>query len=415
MQEVAAYSTVAMTLGLVVARPRLAGGFRVRPYHAATVGVLVLIALGVVRPEDVPLAAENLWRPFVAIGAIMVMTDVALRVGLLDAWAAHVERRARTTAQLFALVFALGALTATALNNDAAILLLTPLVVRLVRRRFPDRPGLLVPFAFAVFLAAGVAPLPVSNPMNMVVADFAGIGFNAYAARMLPIAVIGWLLAYAIARRLFRAELTGVLAATPPPPPLTNAQRWTMALLAGVLPAYSIVGYFGGPVWIVAVGGAAVALAIGFAESREHPLRIVRTGVSWNTLAFLLAVLVLSIGLRNVGLVDHLAELYAGAHTATVGATSALGSAILNNHPMAHLNLMALEGSQAHGVESVLAGLIGGDLGPRLLPMGSLAGLLWLEMLRRQRVHISLRRFVTVGAIVTVPTLALSLVALSLM
>ena len=59
--------------------------------------------------------------------------------------------------------------------------------------------------------------------------------------------------------------------------------------------------------------------------------------------------------------------------------------------------------------DAVLAALIGGDLGPRLLPMGSLAGLLWLESLRRQRVDLPLGRFVLVGAAVTAPVLALSL------
>jgi Na+/H+ antiporter NhaD/arsenite permease-like protein len=54
-----------------------------------------------------------------------------------------------------------------------------------------QRPDLVVPFAFAVFSAAGVAPLVISNPMNMIVAVYAGIGFNEYAARMAPIALAG--------------------------------------------------------------------------------------------------------------------------------------------------------------------------------------------------------------------------------
>jgi arsenical pump membrane protein len=47
--------------------------------------------------------------------------------------------------------------------------------------------------------------------------------------------------------------------------------------------------------------------------------------------------------------------------------------------------------------------------------MGSLAGLLWLEMLRRQRVRIGLAHFAWVGALVTIPTLAISLLLLALM
>jgi arsenical pump membrane protein len=96
-----------------------------------------------------------------------------------------------------------------------------------------------------------------------------------------------------------------------------------------------------------------------------------------------------------------------------IGLLSAGGSAVLNNHPMANLNMLALVPAGVPAdPRSVLAALVGGDLGPRLFPMGSLAGLLWLEMLRRAGVEVSVRRFVLVGVVATVPTL---LVCLSLL
>ena len=49
-----------------------------------------------------------------------------------------------------------------------------------------------------------------------------------------------------------------------------------------------------------------------------------------------MGVLILSMGLFEVGLVDRLTGLYADAGIATVGAVSAVGSAVLNNHPMSH-------------------------------------------------------------------------------
>lgn len=412
--EVVAYSIVATTLGLVVTRPQVTPRLRITPAMAAFAGVLVMLMLGIVRPEHGIRAARNLWSPFVAIAAIMVMTEVALRVGLLDWWASQVEARAQTTARMFTLVFGLGVLTSAILNNDAAILLLTPLVVGLVRRRFPDRPEMVVPFAFAVFMSAGVAAFPVSNPMNMVVAEFTGVGFNEYAVHMLPIALAGWALGFLILRRLFRAELAIVLAPTKLDlRPATPGQRLMMLLLGGVLMAYSVVGYIGGPVWAVACCGALLALVLARGHTQHNPLQIAWQGVSWETLAFLMGVLILSMGLFEVGLVDRLTGLYSDAGIATVGVVSAVGSAVLNNHPMSHINMMALAETSAE-TRSVLAALIGGDLGPRLLPMGSLAGLLWLEMLRRHGIEISLRQFVKVGVIVTLPTLGMSLALLAL-
>jgi arsenical pump membrane protein len=86
----------------------------------------------------------------------------------------------------------------------------------------------------------------------------------------------------------------------------------------------------------------------------------------------------------------------------------------MNNHPMAILNALAIHNVPEGTQQLMLAALIGGDLGPRLLPMGSLAGLLWLDSLRRQGVYISASRFVLVGLPVTIPTLGLSLLILVL-
>jgi arsenical pump membrane protein len=183
-----------------------------------------------------------------------------------------------------------------------------------------------------------------------------------------------------------------------------------LGALAAVVLAYPIVSWFGGPVWIVATGGALLLLSIG-AASGHRPTTIVRHEVHFDTLLFLFAALVLSVGLRHVGVVDRLAPLYDGACTTKIGVVSALGSAVLNNHPMSHLNMFALNQVGA-GHMSVLAALVGGDLGPRLFPMGSLAGLLWLEMLRRAGVEISARRFIYVGVAATIPTLIVCLALL---
>ena len=53
-------------------------------------------------------------------------------------------------------------------------------------------------------------------------------------------------------------------------------------------------------------------------------------------------------------------------------------------------------------------------MGPRLLPMGSLAGLLWMEMARRSGVEIRTIDFIRVGVTVTLPSLAVSLGVLAL-
>jgi arsenical pump membrane protein len=289
-------------------------------------------------------------------------------------------------------------------------------VLIFVRRRYPGHPGLLVPFAFAVFMAAGVAPFVTSNPMNMVVASYVGLNFNAYAATMLPIALAGSVVSLFLLGRVFRRELdvpVGPASRLRDDVPLTRLQAAMLGLLAGVTGTYPVVAVFhGGAIWTVAVVGAVAAVGLAWHASGEPPARLVRHGVSWDVLLFLPAVFVLALGLRNVGLVDLLSAWYHGAGITAIGATAAVGSAALNNHPMALLNMMAIEPNG--DATPFLAALIGGDLGPRLLPTGSLAGLLWIESCRRLGVHVSPGLFIRTGLLLTGPALAVSLALLAL-
>jgi arsenical pump membrane protein len=419
MRETVAFSSLGLTVGLVVWRPRLRNGYRVGPAIAALTGVAVMAVLGIVHARDAGTAAQVLWRPLLAISSIMIIAACALRLGVINRVSASIFPHAQgSPTRLFLLVFALSAGTAAVLNNDSAVLLVTPLVVLGIRSLYPRRPKLVVPFAFAVFMAAGVAPLVTANPMNLIVADYAGLDFNAYALRMLPISLAGWLLTGLILRRLFRAELAAAIgerARRPDPPGPWAPPEWQgLGLVLIVLGAYPLISYVGGSVWTVAGSGALIALLLCLAHGRGSPREVLARGVSWEILLFLFGIFVLAIGLRNVGLVGQLTDLYGHTGAWVIGGVSAVGSGLMNNHSMALTNLLALRGYHGVSQHHFLAALIGGDLGPRLLPMGSLAGLLWFASLRRLNVEISLRQFVAIGVTVTLPALALSLALLEL-
>jgi arsenical pump membrane protein len=436
VQELTAYSTVVVTMSLALARPRIKPlGVRVGPGAAAVLGVAAMLLCGAVGMSALGEAFITLWQPLLTVFAIMVITRVAHILGLLDYLAGLLERCTvpRLTAagwesapgRAYATVFVTSCITAAALNNDAAVLLLTPIVLAVVRRRYPGHGHLIVPFAFAVFLGAGVAPLVTSNPINLVVADIAGIGFNAYAVRMIPVAVAGWAASFAVLWLIFRRKLAPVAVPEPAARPpgrvrgLSGPAGQALVLLATALAAYPVMSYFDGPLWLVAISCAALGVLLCSRQRMASPAEVFRS-VSWEILLFLFCVFVIVLGLRNVGLVDQIAEVYrwGGAsrigQVATVGLASALGSAAINNHPMAILNALALERLSDVEAHHFLAALVGGDLGPRLLPTGSLAGLLWLESLRRAGVHVSVRQFCLVGVAVTVPALAVSLLVLLL-
>lgn len=392
---------------------------RAAPAAGALAGVAVLLVTGGVPLAALGEALATLWRPFLVITSILLLTACARQLRLFDRLATLIEPRTRGPVRhAFRLVFALSAISAALLTNDAAVLLLTPTVVTLLRAVYPRRhPQFVVPFAFAVFVAAGVAPFVTGNPMNVVVADRAGIGWNAYALRMMPVALIGWLVSYAMLARHFRGPLADeapALGVAPPRIALSSSGRWLVAVVVIALGCYPLVAALGGPLWIVAASAAVLATLLAWRGGATP--RGLAGEVGWEILPFLFGVNVLAHGLARAGAVELLAAVYRASPVPmpTVGLVSAIGSALIDNHPMAMLNLLAVQQING-GTDLVLAGLIGGDLGPRLLPMGSLAGLLWLDALRRQDVSISLGQFIRVGVLVTVPSLAASLAMLWLL
>jgi arsenical pump membrane protein len=267
-------------------------------------------------------------------------------------------------------------------------------------------------------MSAGVAPLCTSNPMNLVVAEHAGLGFNAYALRMVPVAVVGSIVSYLMLRWVYRKELDDRIPARGDErgslPPLRTTPTLVLVVVIAMFAAYPVLSYFEAPVWMAAAGGAAIICAVGLRD-RAVTFDSIRRGVAWDVLAFLFCIFLTALGLENAGITRVIGDVYGlaggrtGAEVAVVGGASAIGSALLNNHPMAALNALVVGTMPGDAKWRTLAALVGGDLGPRLLPMGSLAGLLWIEMARRLDVEIRTRDFVRVGVVCTVPTLAAAL------
>jgi len=150
--------------------------------------------------------------------------------------------------------------------------------------------------------------------------------------------------------------------------------------------------------------------------SRQSPWPVLK-GISWSVLPLVGGLFVLAAALIRTGVI---ARLSAALHDAAgqsapktawgVGLVTAVADNIANNLPV---GLVA--GSVAandHLPTSVVgAMLIGVDLGPNLSVTGSLATILWLVALRREKIDVGAWRFLKLGLLVTPPALFAALAA----
>jgi arsenical pump membrane protein len=413
------------TLVLVIWQPRGLGiGW------SASLGAALALALGAVHLADIAVVWQIVWNATATFIAVILISLLLDEAGFFEWAALHVARWGRGRGHaLFALIVLLGAAVAALFANDGAALILTPIVMAmLVALGFS--PAATLAFVMAAGFIADTASLPliVSNLVNIVSADFFGIGFGRYAAVMVPVNVVAVAATLGVLWLYFRRDIPARYDAASLKVPAAAIRDAATFRAGWVVLALLLVGFFGleplgVPVSAVAAAGAAILLAV---AGRGHVIstRKVLREAPWQIVVFSLGMYLVVYGLRNAGLTQLLADVLnalAGqglwAATFGTGLISAFLSSVMNNMPTVLVGALSIDASQASGVVKeamVYANVIGSDLGPKITPIGSLATLLWLHVLARKGTTISWGYYFKVGIVLTLPVLAATLAALAL-
>ncbi len=414
-----------LTLVLVIWQPRGLGiGW------SASLGAVTALLLGVVQLADIPVVWGIVWNATATFIAVIVISLLLDEAGFF-AWAAlHVARWGGGRGRLlFAFTVLLGAAVSAVFANDGAALILTPIVMAMLLA-LGFTPAATLAFVIAAGFIADTASLPlvVSNLVNIVSADFFGIGFNAYAAVMAPVNIAAVLASLLVLMLRFRHsvpvryDLTQLQApAAAVRDPATFRAGWAVLVLL-------LVGFFGleplgVPVSAVAAFGAVALLSVA-ARGGVIGVRKVLRGAPWQIVVFSLGMYLVVYGLRNAGLIRPVASLLnvfaqGGVWGAAMGTgfLAAVLSSVMNNMPSVLVGALSIDASNASGVVKeamIYANVIGCDLGPKITPIGSLATLLWLHVLAKKGMAIGWGTYFRVGVMLTVPVLAATLAALAL-
>jgi arsenical pump membrane protein len=418
-----------ITLLLVIWQPRGLGiGW------SALAGALAALATGVVQWTDIGVVWHIVWDATFTFVGLIIISLILDEAGFFSWAALHVARWGGGRGpRLFALIVVLGAVMAAFFANDGAALLLTPIMIAiLVRLDFPARTTLAFIVACGFVADTTSLPLVISNLVNIVSANYFGIGFDRYALVMAPVNLASLAATLAVLWLAFRREIPArypVADLQAPASAIRDPEvfRAAFPLLAVLLLAYFITAPLGVPVSLVTGSAALLLTAIAgrwrrLGRGAVIPVAITLRHAPWQIVLFSIGMYLVVYGLGKAGLTAAGAQALQwlsrrGDLAATVGTgfLSAVVSSIMNNLPSTLLGALAIE--QAHvpaGTRELMvyANVIGNDLGPKFTPIGSLATLLWLHVLARKGYRIGWGQYMRIGLLITPPVLLAALAAL---
>lgn len=414
-----------VTIALVIWQPKGLGiGW------SAMSGAAVALLAGVVSFTDIPVVWGIVWNATATFVAIIIVSLLLDEAGFFEWAALHVARWGRGNGRwLFALVVLLGAAVSSLFANDGAALILTPIVIAMLRALgYRDKATLAFVMAAGFIADTASLPLIVSNLVNIVSADFFHIGFADYASVMVPVDLASIVATLGALMLFFRRDIPvsyDVSQLRAPGEAIRDRAtfRAGWVVLALLLAGFFLLEPLGVPVSAVAVVGAVLLLLIAASGHVIETRKVVR-GAPWQVVIFSLGMYLVVYGLRNAGLTDHLAALLdraaqggvSGAAFGT-GILAALLSSVMNNMPTVLVGALSIDAAHASGAVQqamIYANVIGCDLGPKITPIGSLATLLWLHVLKQKGIRIGWGYYFKVGITLTTPVLLVTLGALAL-
>ncbi|MFC5650629.1 ArsB/NhaD family transporter [Paenibacillus solisilvae] len=422
-----------LTVGFIYWRPN------VNEAIPATIGAFFVLLSGSVTLTDLWKITETISGAAITIIATIVMAIVLESFGFFN-WSAEVlTRKARGSGiRLFWLTNLFCFLMTLFVNNDGSILITTPILLLLLKK-MGLKTHQKIPYLLsgALVATASSAPIGVSNIVNLIALKIVHMDLYMHTAMMFVPASLGLILLtfllFAVFYRALPKKLpnAGQWNITPGNHPLKdvspqeNRSKFMRNILIFVfcvrvsLFAASFIHF---PVSLMAVIGSLFLLGWRWIYLKISPADMLKK-TPWYILIFAFSMYVIIYGLNNIGLTEKLIHLLQPVMSGSLLDASVLMGILLsvlsnlfNNHPALMVGTITLTNMGLDPLTlkiSYLASVIGSDVGSLLLPIGTLATIMWMHIVRKGGVKISWGQYLKVTAIVIPVTVIFTLVILT--
>lgn len=420
--------TVLSTMGLALFEHRLhPKHLSVRIYWTAPLlGAAILLIGGWLPAREAVsgLLADSAVNPIQILVLFFSMTLMSIfldEAGFFRYLASAVLRFAGSDQRkLFVLLYAAVSFLTVFTSNDIVVLTFTPFICFFAKNAEIDP----VPYLFAEFVAANTWSMLfiIGNPTNIYLAAGNGIDFASYFCVMALPTLFGAVTSFALLWVLFRKKLKAPMRVVAQEARLSDKPTVGVAVAAlGICILFLVFSsYLNLEMWLIAADACVLLFLVAIPE-----LLIRRRGIGlvtqsfhrapYDVVPFVLSMFILVMALGRVGATAAMGQfVLGGASLWRSGISSFFAANLLNNIPMSVLysTVVTVQGSAS--LPALYAAVIGSNVGAFFTPLGALAGIVWVSLLKQHKVSFSFARFVIFGAIISIPTLLASLLGLAI-
>ncbi|MCL6573624.1 MAG: arsenic transporter [Bacillus sp. (in: Bacteria)] len=429
-----------LTMAMIFIRPK-----NMNEAIPATIGAVLVFLSGSVSTGDLLDISSKVTGAAITIIATIVMAIVLESFGFFSWTAALMLKWSKGSGiRLFWYTLVLCFLMTLFFNNDGSILITTPILI-LILNNLKLKNNQKIPFLLsgALIATASSAPIGVSNIVNLIALKIIGMDLYLQTEMMFVPGILGLLFLSGLLYLVFKKDIPKEIHFHSYSIPLQKnrlfhpLQKSSEALFAQqkqlmikmlifvflVRISLFVASFVGISVSLVAVCGSLILLMWRWLYLKVNPKDVIGK-IPWHILIFAFSMYVIIFGLHNIGLtnllLDNLKSLVSDSllHASlAMGIITAFLSNIFNNHPALMISTLALMemGLDPLMVKTVyLSNIIGSDIGSLLLPIGTLATLLWLDILKKNKVKITWMDYIKVTIVVIPPTLIFTLICLYL-
>ena len=366
-------------------------------------GAILLIALRLIPLKLAGLAAAEGSDVYLFLIGMMLLSELAREHGVFD-WVSSAALKGAhgSRVRLFTLVYGVGTLVTIFMSNDATAVVLTPAILAAIRKaKVAPLPYL---FACAMIANAASFVLPISNPANLVVFHTSMPPLGRWLMSFGLPSILSIAATYAVLRFVFRRELTGGTGQGDTAKPLSANGKIVLggiaSMVAVLLTASALDQDLGLPTCLAALTITAVVCI----KARSNPWSLLKE-ISWATIALVAGLFILVDAVESIGALKLTQAAFQGVQRLAptlaaliTGVVVGVANNLVNNLPLGLIAGGTLQAEHSRGLIAN-AVLIGVDLGPNLSVTGSLATILWLIALRKEKLNVSGWDFLKLGVV----------------